>query len=84
MPTAELFLGEQAVELGLADLVGGVADAAKLALEMAKPETKEEPELIKPKKPRGLMSILADVSEAKIIARFSNFGRVRLLYQAYL
>ena len=79
-----IILGQQAVELGLADLIGGLSEAAKLALTMAKPGTEEEPELIRPKKRRGFMSVLDEVSEAKIFTWLKNLGRARLLYQASL
>ena len=79
-----IILGEQAVKIGLADEIGGVDQAAALALKLAMPEPNGSPEIIYPKKDKGLLSVFDELSESRVSNWFWSFGRVRLLYQAYL
>lgn len=76
-----IILGEEAVELGLADEIGGVRRAAKLALE-ATGDT-AEPELVQIKKPSGLLAILDELQGSEARNWIGSFTSVRLLYQAY-
>lgn len=78
-----IILGEQAVAWGLADEIGGVQRAAKLALELSGEET-AEPEIIKLPKSSGLFALFDDLSETQLFTWLKTFGKVRLLYQAYL
>ena len=74
-----VILGEQAVQLGLVDEIGGVERAAKIALE-ATGDT-AEPEVIYPKKPTGLLGVFEDVSEMSWIDQLKALGQVQLLYK---
>jgi len=78
-----IILGEQAVAWGLADEIGGVQRAAKLALELSG-EEEAEPEIIKPAKRSGIFAIIDELSESRIVTWIKAVGRLRLLYQAYL
>ncbi len=77
-----IILGDQALELGLIDELGGLARAAKLALELT--GDMAEPEIVMPKKPSGLMAVLDDLQKAKLWHWIGSYGQARLLYQAYL
>ena len=77
-----IILGDQAVELGLVDGLGGLRDAAKAAL-MELGDT-AEPELVSPRKMTGLLTYIADFDETPLGYWLSSFGRFRLLYQAYI
>ena len=78
-----IILGEQAVAWGLADEIGGVARAAKLALELTG-EAEAEPEIIKTPERSGFFAMLDELSEAQIFTWIKASGKLRLLYQAYL
>ncbi len=77
-----IILGDQAVELGLVDEIGGITRAAKIALELTGDTA--EPEIVMPKKATGFLSVLDDLREAKLWHWISSYGEARLLYQAYL
>lgn len=77
-----IILGEQAVELGLADQIGGLEDAARLALSIAKPDEKGEPEIIMPSKPKNFLSLMEDLREVKLTDRLRAFTEPRLLFRA--
>ena len=77
-----IILGEQAVAWGLADEIGGVARAAKLALELTG-EEEAEPEIVKVPKPTGLMALFEGFGEARIVHWIRSFGKLQLLFRAY-
>lgn len=77
-----IILGDQALEYGLIDEIGGLNKAAKIALELTGDTA--EPEIVMPKKPSGLLSVLDDLREAKLWQWIRTRGQTRLLYQAYL
>lgn len=79
-----IILGENAIELGLVDEVGGLPEAALAVLRKAKPDSKDDPEIIMPPKPSGLSSMFDDVAESKLFAWLSSWGEARLLYRAFL
>ena len=76
-----LILGEQAVKLGLADEVGSLQRAAKIALEQTGDQA--EPELVFFRKPSGLFSMFDDWRENSMIHWLFSAHKTRLLYQAY-
>ncbi len=81
-----IILGSQAKELGLVDEIGGIERAAKLSLELA--GIQAEPELIRVKKPGGLVSFLSS-EEAKqflpmnLLYWFRMSDKTQLLYRAF-
>lgn len=77
-----IILGEEAVERGLVDEIGGIDRAAKLALELAGIEG--EPEIVTIKKSPGFLGLLDDLRESKTLDWLLSLRRVRLLYQAYM
>ena len=78
-----IILGEQAVDIGLADEIGGVDRAAKLALELSG-VTDEEPELVREKKPEGIFRLLETLDDTKAVsALYENSTKSRLLFQAF-
>lgn len=83
-----IILGSQAKELGLVDEIGGIERAAKLALELAGDQAPEA-EIVKVKKPVGLMAYLAteEVSQMlpfTIVRWLKMQDRVQVLYRAFL
>ncbi len=78
-----IILGEQAVELGLIDEIGGLTRAAKLALEAAG-NSSGQPEIIPPDKGSAIFGMWDDVSESRVWNWFRAYGQVQLLYRAYL
>ena len=81
-----IILGSQAKELGLIDEIGGVDRAAKLSLELA--GDTGEPELVKVKKPTGLMAYLGTEELSQILPLnalrwVQNQDRMQLLYRMF-
>jgi protease IV len=76
-----IILGEEAVEKGLVDQIGGLEQAAKAALELAGDSA--EPEIITLKKATGLRSLLSEWQGMQLIDWISSLRHMRLLYQAY-
>ena len=70
-------LGEDAVKIGLADEIGGLSRAAKLALVAA--NINDEPEIVVPK-PGGLPAWFVD-NEESFLSWFKSRSSVRLLFQ---
>ncbi len=77
-----IILGEQAVEWGLADEIGGVARAAKLALELSG-EEEAEPDIVKVPKVTGLLALIEGMNEARAVQWLRSIGKLQLLYRAY-
>ncbi|MCB0324370.1 MAG: signal peptide peptidase SppA [Bdellovibrionales bacterium] len=76
-----IILGSQAVALGLADEIGGIARAAKIALELAGDDG--EPELVTQRKPSGVFALFEDLSESRLVQWLTSYGDLQLLYRAY-
>jgi protease IV len=76
-----IILGEEAVEKGLVDEIGGLEQAAKAALEAAGDSA--EPEIITLKKAMGLRSLLREWQGTQLLNWISSLRHMRLLYQAY-
>lgn len=72
-----IILGEQALELGLVDQIGGIREAAKLALELEGVDG--EPELIGPKRPSPFEQFL-EGTEVQL-RWWQNLSQARLLYK---
>ena len=77
-----VILGANAVSLGLADEVGGVERAAKLALEAA--GDNEEPEIVPVKKAATLSGLLGGLQQSELADRLGSLLRTRLLYQSFM
>ncbi len=74
-----VILGESAVKLGLADEIGGLERAAKLALEQT--GDMSEPDIIFPRRKHGIFSYLTEVGEARLRGYFDSATHGRLLYR---
>ncbi|MBP9838640.1 MAG: signal peptide peptidase SppA [Proteobacteria bacterium] len=75
-----IILGGEAKELGLIDEIGGLNQAAKLALKLANDDS--EPEIILPSKKQGIMSMLGDVRESKVFFLLKSLSNPQLLSYA--
>ena len=76
-----IILGEQAVELKLVDGIGGVQDAAKLALLELGDE--EEPEVIY-QSPKSGLELLLSGEAATFVRELISQSKPRILYRAFL
>ena len=75
-----IILGESLVQLGLADAIGGVEDAAKQALELS--GGSGEPEVVYPKKHEGLLGLFGEMGNLALIRQIlGENNTVRLLYR---
>ncbi|MFN8389016.1 MAG: signal peptide peptidase SppA [Bdellovibrionota bacterium] len=77
-----IILGDQAKELGLIDEIGGINEAAKIALQLIGDSA--EPEIIKPTKGPGLLSMFAEVPDSSIWYWLKGLGKTQLLYRSFL
>lgn len=77
-----IILGEQAVELGLADEIGGVARAATLALQESGYSGEEAPEIIELPKPSGIRALFQEVEQKAVLVE--RWLRPSLLFRAPL
>jgi protease-4 len=77
-----IILGGEAKELGLIDEIGGLPEAAKLALSLSGDNA--EPEIIKPSKSSGILSMFAEVPNSKVWYWLRALGKTQLLYQSSL
>lgn len=75
-----VILGEQAVALGLVDEVGGVEDAAMLALELSGDTSGEEPELVRIPQPKGIRALFQD-ARGQYVAIKQFWTEPSLLYR---
>jgi protease-4 len=73
-----VILGEEAVELKLADEIGGVEEAAQAALQAA--GGSGEPELLYAKRPRGFQSMF-EMQESRLYRFYRALFRTELLYR---
>lgn len=74
-----IILGEQSVELGLADGIGGLNDAAQLALKLSGVEG--EANMVPIRKPKGFKSWFEEV-DSKALLPWRAWTESRLLYRA--
>ncbi|MCC6220083.1 MAG: signal peptide peptidase SppA [Deltaproteobacteria bacterium] len=77
-----IILGQTAVELKLADSIGSLNDAAKIALELSGGEG--EPEIIMPEAKKGLRALLDDLAKSKLWFLLNSLDGVHLLYRAFI
>jgi len=76
-----IILGEEALRLGLIDEIGGLAKAAKVALELA--GKTGEPELIRTEKKKGLAKLLdRGIEGASLVNWLRGFSEFRLFYRS--
>ncbi len=76
-----IILGDDALQKGLVDEIGGVERAAKVALEQT--GDTQEPELVAIKKSSGLSSILSGWQESESLQWIESLRHTRLLYQSF-
>lgn len=71
-----VILGDQAVSLGLADEIGGLETAAKIALKLRNID--KEPDIVLPRKSKGIMALIDSASEshALLMAKMINYPQL--------
>lgn len=74
-----VILGSEAVKLGLIDGIGGVKQAAKIALELINDNA--EPEIIMPKKKSNFELFFEEMPDSKIAFIFRSLTQPMLLYR---
>lgn len=77
-----IIVGEEAVKLGIADAIGNVETAARMALEAA--GISGDPEIVQVKKRKGLSALFEDISESGVKQWLGEAAEARLLYRAFM
>jgi protease-4 len=75
-----IILGERALDLGLIDSIGGIHDAAKMALQLHDKDEKGEPELVFVSKVDSFADIFQQLDEVLSLRSFFEVRQLRLLF----